>query len=72
MNQYFYSQSQNRTVAVRINGIPFLLNIEPDYERIPYTRKLQDLAYRNQIPTYLPQMQDDETTSQRKLFFRQL
>ena len=72
MNHYFYSQSQNRTVAVRLNGIPFAPNIGPDYERIPSTPKLRDLASRNQIPTYLPQMQEDKTTGYRKLFFRQL
>lgn len=72
MNQYFYSQSQNRTVAVRLNGIPFLVNVEPDYERVPSTSKLRGLASRNQIPTYLPQIRKDETTGQRKYFFRQL
>lgn len=70
MNYYFYSQSQNRTVAVRLNGIQY--KIPADYERIPATAQLRGMAERGSIPTFLPQMQQDKATGYKKLFFAQL
>jgi len=70
MNTYYYSQSQNRTVAVRLNGIKY--NVNADYERVPSTKLLRGMAERGTIPTYLPQIQQDKTTGYKKLFFAQL
>jgi len=70
MNHYFYSQSQNRHIAVRLNGVAY--NMTPDYERVPSTQKLRDMAKRGSIATYLPKIQHDKMTGYKKLFFAKL
>ena len=44
MNHYFYSQSQTRHIAVRLNGVEY--NMTSDYERVPGTQKLRDMVKR--------------------------
>jgi hypothetical protein len=70
MNQYFHSTDRNKTIAVRLNGIPFA--VPPDYERVPSSATLRGSAERGTITTYLPQVTEDKTTGYRKLFFTQL
>jgi hypothetical protein len=70
MNHYYHSQPQNRTIAVRLNGIQY--RVTSDYERVPASAKLRGMAERGSIQTYLPQIQQDKTTGYKKLFFAQL
>ena len=70
MNIYYYSQSQNCAIAVRLNGIQY--QITSDYERVPSTKLLRGMAERGTIPTYLPQIKHDKTTKYKKLFFAQI
>ena len=70
MNIYYYSESQNRTVAVRLNGIEY--NVGADYERVPSSKLLRGMAERGTIPTYIPQIKHDKTTGYKKLFFAQI
>ena len=70
MNNYYYSESQNRTLAVRLNGIQY--QVTSDYERVPSTKLLRGMAERGTIPTYLPQIKQDKKTGYKKLFFAQI
>jgi hypothetical protein len=70
MNHYFYSQSQTRHIAVRLNGVAY--NITTDYERVPGSQKLRDMVKRGSISIYLPKMQQDKTTGYKNLFLVKL
>jgi hypothetical protein len=70
MNHYFYSQYQNRYIAIRLNGVQY--NMTTYYERVPATQKLREMAKRGSISTYLPKMQQDKTTGYKNLFLAKL
>jgi hypothetical protein len=70
MNHYFYSQTQTRHIAVRLNGVKY--NMTTDYERVPATQKLREMEKRGSISTYLPKMQQDKTTGYKNLILIKL
>jgi len=70
MNHYFYSQSQDRYIAVRLNGVQY--RVTTDYERVLGTQKLRDMVKRGSIAIYLPKMQQDKTTGYKNLFLAKL
>jgi hypothetical protein len=70
MNHYFYSQSQNRYIAIRLNGVEY--SMITDYERVPGTQKLRDMVKCGSISIYLPKMQQDKTTGYKNLFLVKL
>jgi len=67
MNQYYFSDSENRHIAVRLNGVKFAL--PSHFNRVAATKCLRERARYRGIPVLLPQVLEDKTTGYKKLYF---
>jgi len=70
MNHYYFSQSKNHYLAIRLNGIEY--SVPADYERVLSTRDLRERAKHGGIPSYLPRISQDQTTGYKNLFLSKL